>query len=292
MRELAGPRGVASGVFADAREHDSHRDACVGANTKTQKYTDARANTQIQTHRRRYTDTDTQTILQFSAPRPAAVAVCPLPAAGCVGMDPMDIDAAGSQHVDSLARVLTPEQESLASDGSGPMRGTKRPCESARLWERLCADRGVPIRCVSARTETQPPNDDDAPVGPPNDFLQHCNVYGAKWPQIKEILGKMEALVTEGQILSESIDMRIHRGGRELIDDIFEWSCDLEYLIEAVEDENFQAEDDGDEIKELQLEHDVYADTLAKLREAVDAAAVEAVDAAAVEAVRSTAVES
>ena len=41
----------------------------------------------------------------------------------------------------------------------------------------------------------------------------------------------MEALVTEGQILSESIDMRIHRGGRELIDDIFEWSCGLEYVI-------------------------------------------------------------
>ena len=226
MRELAGPRGVASGVFADAREHDSHRDACVGANTKTQKYTDARANTQIQTHRRRYTDTDTQTILQFSAPRPAAVAVCPLPAAGCVGMNPMDIDAEGSQHFDSLARVLTPEEESLASDGSGPMRGTKRPCESARLWERLCADRGVPIRCVSARTETQAPNDSDA--------------VESRWGRLSEILSQLEALMTEGQILSESIDMRIHWGGRELIDDIFEWSCDLECVIENPTTSTFQ----------------------------------------------------
>ena len=266
---------IRTGTLALARTQ-KRRNTPMRAQTHRYRHTDSDDDTQIQTHKR---------FCSFQLP------VLPA-AAGCVGMDPMDIDAAGSQHVDSLARVLTPEEESLASDGSGPMRGTKRPCESARLWERLCADRGVPIRCVSARTETQPPNDDDAPVGPPNDFLQHCNVYGAKWPQIKEILGKMEALVTEGQILSESIDMRIHRGGRELIDDIFEWSCDLEYLIEAVEMENYQAEDDGDEIKELQLEHDVYADTLAKLREAVDAAAVEAVDAAAVEAVRSTAVES
>ena len=110
--------------------------------------------------------------------------------------------------------------------------------------------------------------------------------------RIQATMDRLAELVFAGEVLNESIDMRIHRGGRELIDEIFEWSCDLEYLIEAVEDENFQAEDDGDEIKELQLEHDVYADTLAKLREAVDVAAVEAVDAAAVEAVRSTAVES
>ena len=92
--------------------------------------------------------------------------------------------------------------------------------------------------------------------------------------------------VTEGQFLSESIDMRIHRGGRELTQDIYAWSCDVEEFIEYTKDfyfqKNWQIFDD--EIIDLQYQYVVYKDNLAELKEAVDAAAVEseAVDAEAV----------
>ena len=79
------------------------------------------------------------------------------------------------------------------NDGS---RGTKRPCDSSRLYERLCADHNATVRCVSARTETQPPNDPDA-VSVCNHlaFSEGEMVADRRVACFLEILDKMEALV-------------------------------------------------------------------------------------------------
>ena len=143
-----------------------------------------------------------------------------------------------------------------------------------RGLKRLGADHDdAAVRCVFARTATQPPND---AVESPDDFLQHCDTGYAKWHRLEEILGKMKVLVQEGHYLSESIDMRIHRGGRELVDDICVWREDLEYLIDYLEgffiwEENYRVFEC--DIIDVQHQHDQYALGLARLREAVDAAA-------------------
>ena len=62
----------------------------------------------------------------------------------------MDISAdegEGSRRAESLASVLTPGEESLTSDGSGPSRCPKRPCADHN---------NAAVRGVSARTATQP----------------------------------------------------------------------------------------------------------------------------------------
>ena len=69
------------------------------------------------------------------------------------GRDGMNIsDEDGGGRAESVGSVLTPGEESLTSDGSGPSRGPKR----------FCADHNGATRVhgVSARTTAEPPSRD------------------------------------------------------------------------------------------------------------------------------------
>ena len=93
--------------------------------------------------------------------------------------------------------------------------------------------------------------------------------------RIQATMDRLAELVFAGEVLNESIDMRIHYGGRKLIDEIYEWKVDVEHVIQVYQD----AQTDGDEFTEadmwaLENDYDLAAAALERLRERVrDAAA-------------------